>query len=79
MLTIMLTLVYFGDTDFYKQVPLQHAREITDEQKPTGCHLLFYFMFRVLLCPSSGARDYNNDYHNGHFVLICCRLEVRCD
>jgi len=26
-------------------------------------------MFRVLLCPSSGARDYDVDYHMGRFVL----------
>jgi len=26
-------------------------------------------MFRALLCPSSGARDYNIDYHIGRFVL----------
>jgi len=26
-------------------------------------------MFRTLPCPSSGARDYNVDYHIGHFVL----------
>jgi len=26
-------------------------------------------MFRALLCPSSGARDYNVDYRIGHFVL----------
>jgi len=26
-------------------------------------------MFRALLCPSSGARDYNVDYHVGRFVL----------
>ena len=48
---------------------------ITEEQKPTRCHLLFYYtsyrlkMFRSLLCPSSGARDYNVDYHIGRFVL----------
>ena len=35
---------------------------ISEEQKPTGCHLIFYCtsyrlnMFRVLLCP---ALDYN--------------------
>jgi len=35
------------------------------------CHLLFdctsyrLNMFRALLCPSSGARDYNVDYHIG--------------
>jgi len=26
-------------------------------------------MFRPLLCPSSGARDCNVDYHTGRFVL----------
>jgi len=26
-------------------------------------------MFRALLCPSSGARDYNVDYHIGRFVV----------
>jgi len=26
-------------------------------------------MFRALLCPSSGASDYNVDYHIGRFVL----------
>jgi hypothetical protein len=26
-------------------------------------------MFRALLCPSSGAHDYNVDYHVGLFVL----------
>jgi len=25
-------------------------------------------MFRALLCPSSGARDYDVDYHIGRFV-----------
>jgi len=26
-------------------------------------------MFRALLCPSSGARDYDVDYHIGRLVL----------
>jgi len=26
-------------------------------------------MFRALLCPSSGARDYDVDYHIRRFVL----------
>ena len=26
-------------------------------------------MFQALLCPSSGARDYNVDYHIGRLVL----------
>ena len=44
-------------------------------KKPTWCHLLFYCttyklnMFRALLCPSSGARDYDVDYHIGRFDL----------
>ena len=47
---------------------------VTEEQKPTRCHLLFYCtsyrlnMFQALLCPSPGARDYNVDYHIGRFV-----------
>jgi len=31
-------------------------------------------MFRTLLCPSSGACDYDVDYHNGRVVL--CLLYV---
>ena len=40
-------------------------------KNPTRCHLIFYCtsyrlnMFRALLCPSSGARDYDVDYHIG--------------
>jgi len=26
-------------------------------------------MFRALICPSLGARDYDVDYHIGRFVL----------
>jgi len=55
-------------------------REITEnicpeELKTARCHLLFYCtsyklnMFRALLGPSSGARDYNVHYHIGRFVL----------
>jgi len=48
---------------------------ITEEWTSTRWHLLFYCfshrlnMFRALLCPSSGARDYNVDYHISRFVL----------
>jgi len=44
-------------------------------KKPTWCPLLFYCasyrlnIFRALLCPSSGARSYNVDYHVGGFIL----------
>jgi len=34
-------------------------------------------MFRALLCPSSGARDYSADYHIGRPVLGLL-LVVRC-
>ena len=33
-------------------------------------------MFRALLCPSLGARDYNVDYHIGHFVLGLVTLTI---
>jgi len=48
---------------------------LTEKWKPNRCYLLFYYasyrlnMFRALLCPSSGARDYDVDYHIGRFVL----------
>jgi len=44
-------------------------------KKPTRCHFLFYCnsyrlnMFRALLYPSSGAHDYDVDYHIGRFIL----------
>jgi len=44
-------------------------------KKPNKCHLIFYCtsyrlnMFRALHCPSSGARDYDVDYHIGRVVL----------
>ena len=42
-------------------------------EKPTRCRLLYCTsyrlnMFRALLCPSSGTRDYDVDYHIGRFV-----------
>ena len=33
-------------------------------------------MFRALLCPSSGARDYNVDYHIDCFVLGLLQVEA---
>jgi len=38
-------------------------------------------MFRALLCPSSGARDYNVDYHIGRVVrglLYVGRCALAC-
>ena len=55
------------------------------EEKPTRCHWMVYYtynrlnMFRALLCPSSGARDYMciiTAY--GVRCLGCWLLEVRC-
>ena len=34
-------------------------------------------MFLALLCPSSGARDYNVDYHTGRFVLGLLQAKAR--
>jgi hypothetical protein len=34
-------------------------------------------MFRTLLCPSSGVREYNVDYHIGRFVLGLLYVGVR--
>jgi len=31
-------------------------------------------MFRALLCPSSGARDCDVDYHIGRFVLSLLKV-----
>jgi len=31
--------------------------------------IIVLLMFRAQLCPSSGALNYNVDYHIGHFVL----------
>jgi len=65
----------------YKRCPVQLTKfslntRLSEEQKPTRCHLLFdctsyrLNMFPAhLLCPSSGARDYNVDYQIGRFVL----------
>jgi len=35
-------------------------------------------MFRALLCPSSGVRDYDVDYHIGRFGLGLLCVVVRC-
>ena len=54
----------------YQHYPLiskhitKHDLVLRREEKPTRCHLMVYCtydtlnMFRALLCPSSGARDY---------------------
>jgi hypothetical protein len=55
------------------------------EEKPTRCHWMVYCtynmlnMFRPLLCPSSGARDYMWVITAcGVWCLGCWLLEVRC-
>ena len=35
-------------------------------------------MFRALICPSSGARDYDVVYHIGHVVLGLLYIGVVC-
>ena len=54
-------------------------------KKPTRCHLIFYCtsymfnMFRALVCPSSGAPNYDVVYHIGRVVLglLCVGGEVQ--
>ena len=58
---------------------------ITEEKTHTRCHFIFYCnsyklnMFRALLCPSSGGRDYDVVYHIGRVVLnlLCVGGEVQ--
>jgi len=53
-------------------------------KKPTRCHLLFYCtsyrldMFRALLCPSSGARDCNVDYHSRELLMMGIVMPETC-
>ena len=74
-----LKTVFNGTAEITFYVLAEHLRVLMDyllkNKKPTRCHLLFYCtsyrlnMFRALLCLSSGARDYDVDYHIGRFVL----------
>jgi hypothetical protein len=49
---------------------------INEEEEPTRCYLVFYYtydrlnMFRVALCPSSGAHDYISDYHMDNLIIL---------
>jgi len=48
---------------------------ITEEEELSRCYLLYCTsyrlnMFRALLCPSSGAHDYNVDYHIGSLSWV---------
>jgi len=76
LLSYSLKFVSFFFTPLWQKVAEMcqnhvHLKNI----KPTRCHLLFYCtsnrlnLFRALLCPSSGARNYDVDYHIGRIVL----------
>jgi len=49
-----------------------------EEEKPTRCYILYYCtsyrlnMFRALLCPTSGARDHNDDYISPLILILLC-------
>jgi hypothetical protein len=45
------------------------ARKTYRHEGLAACTSYRLNIFRALLCPSSGARDYNVDYHIGRFVL----------
>jgi hypothetical protein len=48
---------------------------INVEEEPNRCYLMFHYtydrlnMFPAALCPSSGAQDYNSDYHMDRLIL----------
>ena len=54
-----------------------HCRAICGEKEPPRCYTMVYWtynplkMFRALLCPSSGARDYTVGYSMWHETLCC--------
>jgi hypothetical protein len=60
---------------FIKYVLYQKTFEINEEEEPTRCCLVFYYtydrlnMFRLALCPSSGAHGFISDYHMGRLIL----------
>jgi len=61
--------------DLAYQHPSEASVSTEESKKPTRCHLIFYCtsyrlnMFQALLCPSSGARDYDVVCHVGRVVL----------
>jgi len=63
------------NTTLQTDIKLNKYTYLKLNNKPTICHLLFYStsyrlnMFWALLCPSSGAHDYNVGYHIGRLVL----------
>ena len=71
-----------GEFDFYW---ITHHCDNWWINKPTRCHLIFYCtyyrlnMFLALICPSSGARDYDVVYHIGRVFLglLCVGSELR--
>jgi hypothetical protein len=48
---------------------------INEEEEPNRSYLVFYYtydrlnIFRVTICPSSGAHDYTVDYHMDRLIL----------
>ena len=56
--------VYILESKPYLMCVCPTSLHMRREEKPTRCHLMIYCtynmlnMFRALVCPSSGARDY---------------------
>ena len=61
----------------YSSLPAPNLQHTANQERHDHCGkqhhsrelLMELNMFRALLCPSSGALDYNVDYHIGRFVL----------
>jgi len=75
VLNILAWELYYSTLYLNQQYLLHKLNIHLENKKPTRCHLLFYCtsyrlnMFQALLCPSSGARDYDVYYHIGRFGL----------
>jgi len=61
-----------------------NTREEVKNKNPTRCHLLYYCtsyrlnMFRALLCPSSGARDYSVGLPHWVVSFLVCTCALAC-
>jgi len=50
-------------------VNIYHLRKNKNQADATYCTSYRLNMFQALLCPSTGTREYNVDYHIGRFIL----------
>jgi len=61
--------IIIGVEEVLVPVNIYHLLKNKNQADATYCTSYRPNMFRALLCPSSGTRDYNVDHHIGRFVL----------